>query len=298
MTSFNKSHMPTYTAEQVSTLSDEEIMGKIEQDDDFAKYLDELQLEIYRDDTLAEVRGALMGEAIKLSDVDCEWRKEWTDEDRKKHRESAYPLAFDQARIVDIRVRILAQVRCAIKRQFPSVTDLSFVQGKRAGLQNVIKRTKDGDLAYRYRDTNRDGGSYLAGKDTIDAIFNWKPHFSPELQMKLVKEFNPEDIFSLEIAIITALAEWGNPSDLTVESWKILLEKDHVLTYKAIWHTRDNRPEVIQMIMANEKFALLFRAKTDTAAQQQLLERAADYPRVNIGMWIANANWADSIRKD
>lgn len=282
--------MTTYTAEQVSTLSDEEIVGKIEQDDDFAEYLNELQLEIYRDDTLAEVRNALMSEAISHSDVDCSWKREWTEDDRRKHRESTYPLAFDQTRITDIRVRILARVRCAIKRQFPSVTDLSFVKGKKTGLQNIIKRTKDGDLAYRYRDTDRDGGSYLAGEDTIDAIFDWKPRFSPELQMKLVREFNPEDIFSYEIAIIKALAEWGNPGDLTVESWKILLEKDSVLTYEAIWHTKDNRPEIIQMIMANEKFALLFRARTDLETGLQLIERAADYPGVRIVSWVANAH--------
>lgn len=277
--------MPTYIAEQISTLSDEEIIGKIESDDNFAKYLDELQLEIYRDDTLAEVRGALMSEAITLADVDCNWRKEWTDEDRKHHRESTYPLAFDQTRIIDIRVRVLAKARCAIKRQFPSVSDLSFVRDKGTQLQNIIKRTKDGDLAYRYRNTDRDGGNSLAGENTINAIFNWQPHFSPELQMKLVGEFDPEDPFSQEVEITGILAQEGK---LTVPSWKRLLERDNSETYRAIWNTKDDRPEVLRMIMANEKFALLFRAKTDVAARQQLLERAADYHEIDVAEWIDN----------
>ncbi len=279
--------MTTYTAEQVSTLSDEEIMGKIEQDDDFVEYLNSLQLEIYRDDTLAEVRQALMGEAIQLADVDCEWRKEWTEEDRKRHRESTYPLAFDQTRVTDIRVRILAKVRCAIKRRFPSTTELSCVQGKREGLQDIIKRTKDGDLAYRYRDIDRDEGTHLAGEDCGDVMFKWRPHFSPELQMKLVRESDPKDTFSPEIAIIWVLAQKG---ELSVASWKALLERDNQHTYKAIRNTRENRPEVIQMIMANEKCALLFKASTgDAAAQEQLLERAADYPGVNIVGWVFNS---------
>lgn len=273
----------TIAEEQISILPG--IIERIEKDDDFAKYLDELQLEIYRDDTLAEVRKALMDEAINISDVDCEWKREWTDEYRKQHRESTYPLAFDQARVTDIRVRILAQVRCAIKRQFSSTTGLLFDRDKSERLQNILKRTKDGDLAYRYRDTDRNGSSYLAGEDTVSAIFNWKPHFSPELQMKLVKESMPEDPFSQEAVIIGVLAQEG---DLTVESWKILLGRDNAETYRAIWNTKDNRPEVIEMITANEKFALLFRARTDTSAQQQLLERAADYPGMDAAMWIVN----------
>lgn len=261
-------------------------MKKIEGDDGFAKYLDELQLEIYRDDTLAEVRGALMDEAINSASVDCDWRKEWTDEDRMHHRESTYPLVFDQTRIIDIRVRILAKVRCAIKNLFPSIGDLLYMTtDKQPRLQNIINRTKDGDLAYRYRNTDRDGGNSLAGENTVNAIFNWQPHFSPELQMKLVGEFDPEDPFSQEVEITGILAQ---ESKLTVPSWKRLLERDNSETYRAIWNTKDDRPEVLRMIMANEKFALLFRAKTDVAARQQLLERAADYHEIDVAEWIDN----------
>ena len=69
--------MDTYTPEQVLALSDEEIIRDIERNDDFAAYLRELQLEIYGDDTLGEVKTALTGEAINRASVDCNWRKEY-----------------------------------------------------------------------------------------------------------------------------------------------------------------------------------------------------------------------------
>ncbi|HBB02886.1 MAG: hypothetical protein US89_C0003G0004 [Candidatus Peregrinibacteria bacterium GW2011_GWF2_38_29] len=278
--------MDTYTPEQVLALSDEEIIRDIERNDDFAAYLRELQLEIYGDDTLGEVKTALTGEAINRASVDCNWRKEWTEDDRKQHREELYPLAFKGDEAIDIRVRTLARVRCAIKRIADSVSDLAHRSDERTKLQNLLKRTKDGDLTVRYADSDRDGGLHLAGEDSREVMFGWGLNFSPDLQLKLASDYEimPYDPIMPDkgAEIIGILAQ---ECQLSPVAWKVLLDRDNDSTYRAIWNTKDTRLEVMDIIMRSDKFALLYRARTEKSARADLLKRASEFHDANFKTW-------------
>ncbi|MCK9186683.1 hypothetical protein M0P48_04580 [Candidatus Gracilibacteria bacterium] len=278
--------MTNFTPEQVLGLQDPEIVKQIQENDEFAEYLSGLIVEVYQDDTLADVRGALMEEAIKNSGVDCEWEKDWTEDDRQQHREKTYPLAFDPKQVVDIRVKVLAKVRCAVKRAYPSVSDLMFLPGKE-GLQDILKKTKDGDLTYRYSSEDRDGENYLAGERSMGALFKWGLKFSPELQLKMAKEAE-NDIrgnkgINHAADVAGVLSQKG---ELSAEAWKILLGKDDTNTYFAVWNTRETRPEILEMIMGIEKLALLYRARTEPKARAEIINRASEFPSINIVSWV------------
>lgn len=252
------------TPEEILALPDSEIVEKLEQDDDFARLIADLQVEIYQDDTLADVRQALMQEAVKADMVN------------PKFREKAYPLAYDERQVVDIRVRTLARVRCAVKRVFPDLGELMYAETaeKKPRLQNILRKTRDGDLAFRYEDMDRDGGTYFAGQHTSNAMFEWKPHFSPEFQMDATQTFKANDIFDHKGLIVGILAQEG---ELSTPAWKVLLKRDDWITYKSIWNAKKMDPAVIQIIMANEKTALVYRARTEANAQEELFEKAEEY---------------------
>ncbi|MFA6521626.1 MAG: hypothetical protein WCT53_04555 [Candidatus Gracilibacteria bacterium] len=265
-------------------LPDPEIVEKLTSDDRFAAYIRSLQFEVYQDDTLANVRQALMEEATNWASVDCEWLKDWGDDDRKKHRESTYSLAFDPRKVVDLRARVLAKVRCAIKREYPETAGLEFRTEKKEGLQRIMRQTQDGDLAYRYNGSDRDGGTYLAGEDTTTTMFDLDLKFSPELQLKMVAE-SSRSPFDQDTLIVSILAQEGK---LSIDAWKVLLKRDDTETYRAIWNTKDTHPEVIAAIMETEKFALLFKARTNEEARREIIRRAAEFNDVNIANWILN----------
>lgn len=262
--------MANFTPEQVLELQDPEIVQQIRENPDFGKYLSALQLEIYQDDTLADVRGTLMEEAINGNSIG-----------REDQREKTYPLAFDNNQVIDVRVRALARVRCAIKREHPSITAITCERGKKEDLQDLLKKTKDGDLGYRYADENRDGGQYLGGKPTVNAISEWNLNFSPELQLRAVQGYS--DILDKNWLIVDTLACSGQ---LSIEAWKALLTKDDGGTYRAVLNTEDTRWKILQLINGIEKFELLYRARTEFSAQEAVRRRADEFGGIDIDTWL------------
>ncbi|KKQ70916.1 MAG: hypothetical protein UT33_C0013G0033 [Candidatus Peregrinibacteria bacterium GW2011_GWC2_39_14] len=268
--------MASFTPDQILALPDEEIVKNIEQNDAFAAYLRKLQLEIYSDDTLSDVRDALSREAIDQSSVDCPWNHKWSAADRQAHREKTYPLAFGADESIDIRVKTLARVRCAIKRAYP---DISFDSRSNNLIQNTLQRTQDGDLMLAYNDCPKSEVSLFAGKDILEVMFEWNPNFSPELLLRFINDYY-HNITPTEPSlnrtdtnlIIGILAEVGR---LPVKAWQALLEKNDETSTKmrSIWNTTDVRPEVLDLIMTNDDFALFYRARTEQPARDELLRR-------------------------
>ncbi|MFA6518005.1 MAG: hypothetical protein WCU83_12805 [Bacteroidia bacterium] len=236
--------MSKFPPEQILNFDDKELVDKIINDEAFGQSLSDLTLEVYQDDTLADVRAALMGEAISGASVDCEWKTEWNEGDRDQHREKTYPLAFGKE-VVDIRVRVLAKVRCAIKRAIPDTASLYFVGGTgKERLQAILTNTHDGDLAYKFKNEDLALGGLLAGEGTVRAIRSWNPNFSPELQVKLVKDYTL-DPFDQDAHIVGILAEDGK---LSLQAWNELLKRNDRVSQQAIMQTKDQRPEVLQLI--------------------------------------------------
>lgn len=256
--------MNKLTPTQILALDDQEIVDKIINDEAFGQSLSDLTLEVYQDDTLADVRAALMKEATNEASVDYEWKKEWTEEERTAHRDSIYPLAYGKE-VVDIRVRVLARVRCAIKKACPSTTYIYEVRGHKERLQAILKKTHDGDLAYKFKDEDLASGGLLAGESTISSIRHCNLNFSPELQVKLVKDYTLE-MFDQAAFIVGILAENGK---LSLQAWKELLKRDDRISNQAVKQTQDQHPEVLEMIGQNSKFAAIYKARTDKTESTQ-----------------------------
>lgn len=275
MLSFKENDLP-YNLEIISSLPDADIAGKfLNGDQEFAEYISGLMLEIYRDDTLREVRKALMEETIS----------------RPNHLEKSGPIA-------DERVRTLARVRQVVVKSSPKYAGNSLYCGstEQHNLQRWLELSHDGDLAYRYTDDNYKGSEdtpRFAGIHAAKAMFNWGLHFSPELQMKALTALTKETPAQVDMYLVEIAAQRGR---LTFEAWVQLLSIDSRSTFYSILYTIDQRPEVLGLIQSNPKHALLYRARTDEASQEELLDSANEYGDFSVRGWLANCQTLASER--